>query len=319
MARSFYIAACAENGGVYHCHLAENGTLQVCDMLPLVRPMYLAYENGMLYVLLLDLPNGNGSALVTVPLHADGSFGAPSAPVPTQGQEACHLDVHNGTVYAVNYHSGNVIRMPNTVVTHTGHSVHTVRQTAPHTHFVKRTPNGNALFVADLGTDTVYTYDLQLNLLHTAQVPLGHGCRHLAYAENGKTVYCANELASTVSIFSNENGRLTLQDTVAALPPEFSGNSTIAAIRTFGNYVYVSNRGHDSITRFAVHENSLQLLECTPCGGCSPRDFDIFDDWLICTNEHGNNVTVFRLCDGKPIQQTDTLPLPRPLCVIAVD
>lgn len=316
-----YIAACDPEGGVYHYTLTPEGALRFCDRTPMDRPMYLAEENGQLYVLLRGLPEFGEdrmhSAVVSLPLDANGTPGNPTAPVYTQGRCGCHLEVRNGAVYVANYLSGNVTLLPDRCVAHAGHGPNPRRQEGPHTHFVKRTPDDKYLFAVDLGLDTIFTYDYALNEVARAKVPAGAGCRHLSYSEDGRTVFCGNELDSTVSVFSYEDGHLTLKNTYSALPAGYTGESYIAALRTRGDLLYVSNRGHDSIARFRIDGDRLTLLECTPCGGEYPRDFNIFGDWLVCTNEHSNNVTFFRLEEGKPVIQPIELPLPQPLCVIA--
>ncbi len=318
MEQHLYFAACDPTGGIYHYTLAD-GALRFCEKTALDRPMYLAIEGDRLYALMRGPRGGSDmhSALISYPIDAQGALGAPTEPALTGGECACHLHVKNGTVYAVNYVSGNVIRMPDTLVAHHGHGPHLTRQDGPHTHFVNRTPDGKYLFVVDLGNDTIYTYDFDLNPVATTQVPAGAGCRHLAYSTDGTRVFCANELGGSVSVFAYVDGRLALRGTYPALPASFSGTNTTAAIHVHGEYLYVSNRGHDSIVRYRIDDDRLTDPVWTSCGGQSPRDFDIFGDMLFCTNETSSNVTVFRLdAQGCLVQLPIELPMPHPLCVI---
>ena len=316
-----YFAAAAPDGGVYRYRLSEDGALRFAEKTPLDRPMYLAESDGVLYALMRGrtIPGTDDmhSAIVQCAL-TDGRLGAWSAPVSTQGECACHLDVVNGTVYAVNYLSGSVFRTPDTLAAHHGRGPHPTRQESPHTHFVRRTPDGKYLFVVDLGLDTIFTYDFDLREISRASVPAGAGCRHLDYSADGRTVFCVNELSSSVSVFDYADGRLTRRDTVSALPADFWGENTAAAIRVIGEWVYVSNRGHDSIARFRWDGSRLSAPQWTPCGGSSPRDFAAFGDWLFCTNENTNNVTVFHLESGVPVQIPTELHMAHPLCVIGV-
>ena len=316
-----YFAAATPAGGVYRYRLAENGALRFMEKTPLDRTMYLAARDGVLYALMRGrtVPGADDmhSAVVQCTL-TDGKPGAWSAPVPTQGECACHLDVVDGTVYTVNYLSGSVTRVPDTRVTHHGHGPHPTRQEAPHTHFVRRTPDNRYLFVVDLGLDTIFTYDFDLHEVARAQVPAGAGCRHLDYSADGSTVFCVNELGSSVSVFDYADGHLTLRETVSALPADFTGANTAAAIRVVGDRLYVSNRGHDSIAWFPIDGAHLGAPQWTPCGGASPRDFAVFGAWMFCTNETTDNVTVFHMEDGVPVRIPTELHMPHPLCVIGV-
>ncbi|MBO5745694.1 MAG: beta-propeller fold lactonase family protein, partial [Clostridia bacterium] len=204
--------------------------------------------------------------------------------------------------------------LPDTVVTHEGHGVNPARQEAPHTHFTAVAPDGYIL-CCDLGLDTVFTYDEDLNEISRVKVPDGHGCRHLEFSNDGKTVWCVNEMGNTVSIFDYCDGVLTLRKTVDALP-DFDGQNTAAAIRKANGFLYVSHRGADSVARFEIlPDGDLRLLENTPVGGVSPRDIWIVDDLLLCANEITDSVTVLKMTDGKPTTYDTALSMKHPLCI----
>lgn len=95
----------------------------------------------------------------------------------------------------------------------------------------------------------------------------------------------------------------------------------MAAIRVKGKYLYISNRGADTITRLEIDGKELRLLENTDCGGKNPRDFLIVDDLVFSTNEFTNDVTVLKLVDrnvvkveverGKVCRYIPFLPAPK--------
>ena len=165
---------------------------------------------------------------------------------------------------------------------HTGHGVHTGRQEAPHTHFIAPSPDRRFLLSTDLGLDSIFVYDEGLNVRSIAHVPAGQGVRHLAYADDGMTVFAANELGSTVSMFTYHDGQLTLRQTIPVLFHEYENMP--AAIRVRGEYVYVSNRGDDSISCLHWDQSGMELCSVTPCSGCWPRDFEIIENTIFCTN-----------------------------------
>ncbi len=322
MMKNIYIASCAKDGGIYLCDF-ENETLSTREIYPCDRPMFLAKSGNKFYTVLRQAC-GDFSALVNSSVNEDGTLSDFGSPVSTEGIVACHLCVHENDVYFTNYLSGSVSRIRNGVCdklsVHSGKGVHQTRQDAPHTHFVGITPDGNHLVSTDLGIDTIFVYDFDLNIVSKAAVPAGHGARHLVFSKDGKKMYCANELASTVSVFNYDaqSASLSLLGTYPALPHGFDGQSTIAAIRISddGKYLYTSNRGHDSITCFEICGDTLNALSHTPCGGKSPRDFNIKDGLLFCTNEVSGNVTVFE-CNGANLKKLDAeLSVPGALCVI---
>lgn len=315
-----YIASCSHDGGIYRYHLSKDEHLIFIDKIELDRPMYMEVHKGQFHVLLrAPFENSKESGLVSFDMASDGRLINKTELQSTKGEVACHLCVGDD-VYCVNYISGSVIKMPDKLVVHTGNSVHSTRQTKPHTHQVIFTPDGNFLCVTDLGVDKVFIYDTNLNFISCAEVPQGHGARHMAFSPDGRYAFCANELTSTVTVFRYNNGKLEAEDTYNALPAEFQGESAIAAIRmsSDGKYLYTSNRGHDSISCFAVDGKRLTLFDVVSCGGKCPRDFNIMPngDYLLCANENSDNVKIFVVTDGKLLPTDRKVEVKNPLCII---
>lgn len=314
--RHLYFASCVPEGGIYHYSLAD-GRLSFLEKTPCDSPMYLHLEQDFLQVLLKAPFEGSAeSGLVTYPLGENKTLGTPKPPINTKGVEACHLSRLWDKTYVANYSSGSIFSAEGIVRTHAGVGVHPTRQEAPHLHFVAPSPDEKCLLAVDLGLDAIYSYDENLQLLSKAHVPAGCGPRHLAYSADGQTVFCANELASSVTVFGYCDGKLTAGETVA-LPEHENPENTVAAIRVWGDYVYVSNRGEDTISCLKWDGDRLRLCSTTPCGGRSPRDFLLVDDLLFCTNERSDNVTIFSVDGPKLVQLEQQLQMPSPLCVVA--
>ncbi|MBQ7292319.1 MAG: lactonase family protein [Clostridia bacterium] len=315
--KHLYFCACTEDGGIYH-YILENENVSFCEKVDLDKPMYIAIEDNKAYVILKETDkNTKFGGTLTFDIDENGRLINPTEIISSQGIVPCHLSVVNGKVYTVNYLSGNVVKLPDTVSTHSGKGPHPTRQTEAHTHFVSPTPDGKYVLCTDLGIDSIFTYTLDLKQLSVAKVPEGYGARHLAFSDDGKLVYCVNELVSSVSVFDYDDGVLTYLNTYECLP-DFKEKNTAAAIRIKGKYLYISNRGAETITRLEICGKELRLLENTYCGGKNPRDFLIVDDLMFCTNELTNDVTILKLVDGKPVLTEQTLNMPNPLCVISL-
>ncbi|MBQ9131916.1 MAG: lactonase family protein [Clostridia bacterium] len=307
-----YVASCEKGGGIYQYRISEQEEPKLVGFTPMDRPMYMTVANERMYVLLRAPFENAESGLISYDIDAEGQLQNPTKILSTKGEVACHLTVDGKDVYAVNYISGSVIKMPDRLVTHTGKGVHAERQTSPHTHYVSPTPDGRYLCVTDLGTDKIFVYGKDLTLLSAVDIPSGHGPRHLAFHKDGIHVFCANELASTLSVLEYENGTLKLVDTVSALPKDFHGNSTSAAIRCVGNTVYVSNRGHDSVTVLDFSSGHVVFKKTISTHGRSPRDFLIHDGLVIAANELSHKVTLISL---EKEHTVGTLEVPSPVCV----
>ena len=271
---------------------------------------------------------------------------------PSGGTGPCHLDVdrRGRCLFVANYGGGSVALLPvkedgsldppASVVQHKGSSVNKQRQEAPHAHCANvapstafRDPPGGRVLVADLGLDKLLIYDFECGRNrrlghdpHEKSTNPGGGPRHLAFSPGGRFVYVNNELTSTVTAFTYNDATGALKEihTVPTLPAEFDGsrNSTAEiAVHPSGKFVYVSNRGHDSIAIFKVDEASGKL---TPAGhestqGKTPRNFGIDPSgrFLLAANQNSDTVVVFRI-DEKTGDLTPTgakASVPTPVCV----
>ena len=317
MNKTVYIASCTKDGGIYRYNLSEDGKLTKIGFTPMDCPMYMIAENNKMHVL-LNAPFDNAeSGLVTYDILSDGSLENPTQIISTTGEVACHLCADNGDIYCVNYMSGNVTKAGVKTVQHTGSGPNLPRQNGPHTHYTGLTPDKKYVCVTDLGLDTIFIYDKDLNVVSSAKVPDGYGVRHLIFSDCGKFLFAINELISSVSAFSYSDGKLELIDTVSILPEDFTEKSTGGAIRIHNNLIYASNRGHESIAELSFDSKKLKLLNIYSCHGEHPRDFDFVGDYIISTNMRSNNVAVMKIENGKTIV-TDNVEIEEPLCVLSL-
>jgi 6-phosphogluconolactonase len=183
-------------------------------------------------------------------------------------------------------------------------------------------------FVTNLGSGTIaqYAFNATTGKLTANDVPsvltaAGAGPRHLAFHPNGKFAYVIDELDDTLSAYSYSAalGQLTFLQTLSTLPTGADGTKNSCAevvVAPSGNFVYGSNRGHDSIATFAVDgSGQLTFLGTTPSGGNVPRSFTLSADGklMLVANESGN-VTSFSVdtATGKLTKLTSVNLTPQP-------
>lgn len=213
-----------------------------------------------------------------------------------------------------------------------GTGVNPQRQESSHPHSVALSPDGHFAITMDLGLDKLFVYkfddetgSLQANSPPFVKAPPGSGPRHLAFAPDAKFAYVVNELQSTVSAYSYDAraGILQLRQTISTLPAAIGGENTGAEIQMgpSGKFVYVSNRGHDSIGVFAVssQDGSLSSVDDVPTLGKTPRNF-VFDPsgkFALVGNQDSNQVVVFRVDSntGKLIATGAKVELTAPVCI----
>lgn len=319
--RNLYFAGAAGDCGIYHYRFGkrEDGIfLEHADTLSCPKPLYLLHQGDRLAAVLQHPFGDRGtSGLAFFSLDKNGSvIGMTDEPVDTLGVEACHLCAFQDRLYVTNYGSGSLYSTDGTLRVHAGHGPNPDRQEGPHTHFITPTPDGKYLLAVDLGLDTIFTYDADLREVSRVKAPDGAGPRHLVFDESGKYVFCANELANSVTVYAYSDGLLTRRETVSTLT-DSQAESAAAAIRRVGPWIYVSNRGDDSIAAMYFDGETLTLRSVTPCGGSFPRDFDIFDGVMFVTNERPGSVTVFSVSGEKITKIGEEPAIPGCLSVIS--
>src|SRR5207244_12113417 len=108
--------------------------------------------------------------------------------------------------------------------------------------------------------------------------PKGTGPRHLVFHPSKSIAYVANEQGGSVTAYALDPkaGTLSPVQTVSTLPKDFSGTNACAEVRVHpsGKFLYVSNRGHDSIACFALADDGkVSALGQEPTER-TPRSFD---------------------------------------------
>ncbi|MER7739235.1 lactonase family protein [Streptomyces sp. NPDC096538] len=235
----------------------------------------------------------------------------------TGGSSPCHLSVHPGGRYllSADYGSGTVavhrIEESGAVGERTALVEHSEPapgpgQQGPHAHQFVTAPDGGHVLAVDLGTDTVYTYRLDeragtLTEVARASTRPGAGPRHLTFHPGGRYAYLANELDNTVAVCAYEPGSGRLRIGEAQPTGTGSGTSYPAqfVVTGDGRYAYLANRGHDSLTRYAVEADGarLRLLDTVPVGGDFPRHVALSPGGglLFAANQRSGDVTVFHV------------------------
>lgn len=202
---------------------------------------------------------------------------------------------------------------------------HLKRQKKAYAHCAVFNRSGSRLYVADLGTDRVFTFDsatMKLIPESTVFCDPGDGPRHVIWSEDEKFLYVLNELGNSVLAFAFDGIRFTRVGKWSTLPDGFTGESKAAAIKLTadGRVLMASNRGHDSIAFFAVDKTSgvLEPRNVAKLVGRFPRDFELMpgEKFMIVGHKHDNEIQVYRFNRDACALEVAGEPLTawRPLC-----
>lgn len=332
----------AQSQGIYawRFHAADAKLTPVGLVATTENPTFLALHpnHRFLYAVNETSPEGHVSAFAI-----DRSTGMLRLlnKVSARGAGPCHLvvDPTGKWLFVANYAGGSVAELPikpdgslgeaSAFVQLTGSSINPDRQKEPHAHGTFMSPDGRLVFVPDLGTDKLMAYDVNGLKPHDppfTKIAPGSGPRHLALSSNGKFAYVVTEMKSTVVVFSYDarRGAFTESQTVSTLPPDFTGKSTAAEIEIHpnGNFLYASNRGHDSIAVFRIDSSkgTLTEIERVPTQGKTPRNFaiDPSGKYLFAENQDSGSIVLFHVdpSTGRLTPTGRKIDAPKPVCIV---
>ena len=342
--QSFFVGTYTdgESMGIYKYALHQDGSLSRIGLAVMSNnPSYLALSADKKFLIAVnEISNDDEVGSVESYLVSEDSLILLSRKS-SGGAHPCFVAVNaEGLVLTANYTGGNVglLQLDDQgrlsdlldVQQHSGQGT-TERQQGPHAHSAWFNPADNSIIAIDLGTNELWFSAVDpVSTKFLASEPaklklgLGDGPRHLAFHPNGKWIYVVNELTSSVStVERNEAGVYTLGVSVSALPVSYTEPNTCADIHisSDGNFVYASNRGHNSIAVFKVNaENgSLQLIGNKACGGEGPRNFAFSPDenFILVANQHTNNiVTLKRNQSTGLLKYVSQIEAPTPVCLV---
>ena len=296
-------------------------------------PSFLAqHPNLPVLYAVNELDAGTVSAFAV----ADDAALTPLAVQSTGGAAPCHLAVSADArhLLVANYSSGDVSVHPldadgvpgegSDLLDLEGQGPVADRQEAPHAHMVAPDPNGPEVLIADLGSDRVWRARLdsvsgRLILAGAAVVAApGTGPRHLRYSIDG-ALLLVGELAGNLNWYrpDTSDGSLRLAGSETSSADKVNFPSELTTGRD-GRFVYVANRGPDTVSVFAWEPDGGTLIAEVATGGEWPRHLALFGDHLYVANERSQNVTVFRIDRETGIPQAQGEPVAEgsPTCVL---
>ncbi len=252
------------------------------------------------------------------------------------GDAPCFVSVNRqGEVLTANYGSGTVglLKMDENgklspLLFTENH--HTEGMTA-HAHEARFLSGTRQVVSVDLGTNQLWFAHLDSggkmlvpDKQRTLDLPSGFGPRHFVLHPNGKWMYVVNELGNSVSlVHKSSGGQWVLKKTVSTLPAGFKGKSYCAEIQIThdGRFLYVSNRGHNSLALFRVAPSGddLKRVANIPVHGDFPRFFVLTPDenYLLVANQKSGNIVVFkRNKQTGLLHYTDEMKMSSPVCVV---
>lgn len=188
-------------------------------------------------------------------------------------------------------------------------------ETRKNPHSINFDPSNMNVFVPNTGADCIlqFRWDSERGKLIPNEPPLVEtapktGPRHFCFHPSKNLVYFVNEKGSSVDAFRLEpsTGRLSHFQSLSTLPANYSGQNACADIHMTpsGQYLYASNRGHDSLAAYKVDEVSgrLKAIGHFSTEAC-PRAFqmDPAGRFLYSAGENSGRLASYRIASASGV------------------
>jgi 6-phosphogluconolactonase len=333
--------------GIHSFHQdTQSGKLTLRHTVPEVDPSFLTFDPQRRFLFAVSEGMGrDGGGVASFKLEGSTGHLTPLSHQPSLGGEPCHLccDPTGRWLLVANHEHGSVAVLPIDADGRLG-PVADLRQhagsgpgptqTGPHAHCVTFDLVGRRVLVADKGIDKMMIYQLDADTgklvpndppfgsLHAGAAP-----RHLAFHPSGRYAYVNGEADMTITAFSydDERGALDELQVLSTLPagaPREGCSTAEIAVEPAGRFVYVSNRGHDSIAIFGIDQATGRLTAAghVPTGGRTPRNFaiDPTGTFLYVGNQGTDTIVHFRIDHqtGNLLPTGDVTPVGAPVCIL---
>jgi len=327
--------------GIYVLRMnPSDGGLTPLQVEQIPNPSYLALDPSLQHLYSVNEMTDGGVSAFSIN-QANGTLSFANMQ-PTNGQDTTHLSVQPSGQYlfAASYTSGNfqVFRInsdgsigdmtDNFQDVGNGTGPNPARQEAPHAHQILTDFDGNHVFGVDLGADKVNVWNLHPstgvlnpNTVPYAAIASGSGPRHMAFHPDRQHAYVLSELVSAVTVFTYDPVRAAFiwQQTISALPPDFTGSNTAAEIRIHpsGRFLYTTNRGHNSVAIFKIEPDTgeLEVIGWESTRGQWPRGMNIDPSgtFLYAANQNTDNIAVFRIQPAGRLRFSTLVYTPTPV------
>jgi len=264
----------------------------------------------------------------------------------SKGAGPCHIATDAKSQFAVvaNYGGGSTtlfklkddggLDSRTAFVQHEGKVFDPKRQEKPHAHCGAFDGTGSLVFVNDLGLDKVLIYkldpktgEIKPNDPAFVKLPDRSGPRHIHIAPGNDVAFVNGEIDMSVHVIKMDvkGNKFELMSSASTLPegekvvPAFS--TAECRIHPNGKFVYVSNRGYNTVAAFSFDKEKMKLTQVGQIKGDikTPRNFNISPDgkWMLIASQDGGKVGVYAIDEktGMAKETDSSVKVGGPVCV----
>ncbi|WP_298530978.1 lactonase family protein [uncultured Algibacter sp.] len=186
----------------------------------------------------------------------------------------------------------------------------------------------NDLYVADLGNNAVYHYELdgdkyKLKSDSIVKMEGNPGPRHFVLTKDDQYIYIINEYGGSITSVKKTKKRFEQIDFDSTLDDDYKGQISCADIHLSKDerFLYGSNRGENSIAVFKrnTEDGTIERIQNMSVYGDWPRNFtlDPTGKFLLVANRKSDNISVFKInTETGKLSFLYSIDMPSPVCLL---
>ena len=195
-------------------------------------------------------------------------------------------------------------------------------------HHIQFSKDYKSVYIVDLGEDCIIEYNIEyshikLNLTEKSRYyfPKKSEPRHMVM-DKENNIYIVTEKSCEVYKLSHDSKEQIIIDEKKLILPKGTKKEeeyTGCAIKIDSKmqYMYISVRGHNSISVFNIENGNIELIQNVKSQGDTPTDiaFDKYEKYLFCANKVSDNISLFSIKNGLLSYEND-YKIEAPTCIV---
>ena len=268
----------------------ENKKLNIINkILCLKNPSYLSVNKDVLYTVSETETGGIASYKIL-----DGRDQLEQLNFQSINQSLpCYIstNIDRTKLIVANYGSGSICMYEILSDGTIGNSLYSKTYVNSHMHFAEFVDN--CIYGIDLGNDTLNIYSEDMSSNFELKLDKNSGPRHAVILND--YIYIVTELSNQLLVYKKDTLEL-VQKISTVKNQELESYAGAIIISNDHKYIYVTNRGENTISVFSIVDSKLKMIQNISSFGDFPRDivFNTTEEYAFVANQKSNNISLFK-------------------------
>lgn len=306
---NIYVSTYSNKKILYKCEIKKNGIINIEKRIKMNDYVsYMIRFNSKIAIALKKSSEENkaGIALLNKNLKCEYEY--------KNDNSYTHIYINKKYIIAGSYHNSNIL-----IINRKNKKSNLVKIEKSKIHNVGKLFK-NLYYAVDLEKSKIYIFRINNSkYIFQKEITLNkqEQPRHLICYKKNLYILCEN--TSKIINFKYKDGQFIHIQEITTVNSKGKIFNMPSAIRRYKRYIFVSNRGENTISIFRIDKYGiLQKIGYFSTRGETPRDFNIVNNGkiLVVANQNSNEVLTFKInCKKNEVINLDRIRIGQPVCV----